>query len=518
MYPPFSPEKRREMLNNRTFNEQKRNILIVSSEMNPLIKTGGLADVVGALSAEMIHRGHDVRVVLPKYSDCNLHGLAVGKAIEPMGIQMGTRQEWCSVFPAITKTNVPVYLIEHDEYFARPGLYHDAAMNDYPDNPRRFAFLTRAALQLCKDLNFSPHIVHSHDWQTALAPAYLKIWDRDDPVLGKAASILTIHNASYQGIYPKEHYDYLGLGGENFVSDKFENFGCINFLKGGIHYAHVVNTVSPGYAEELRNPRSLTGLAPYLSKKGTDFFGILNGVDYGHWSPERDNHIPARFSSDDMKGKDICKRELQKRFLLEERKDVPLVGTIGRFVHQKGYHLMAQVIDAVLRNMAVQCVVLGSGENEREDFFRDLPKRHPGRAGSHIGFHNELAHLIEAGCDFFLMPSLYEPCGLNQLYSMRYGTLPIVHATGGLDDTVINYDEQTGRGTGFKFYDFTEDALYNTIGWAVSTYYDRPAHMKKIIAQAMKEDFSWAKSIDEYAKAYELAMENKKRSKFNETH
>ncbi len=490
---------------------RNRKILMISSEMAPLIKTGGLGDVVGALPAEFIRRGCDVRVVIPKYGDCTLDDDKVEKVVEPMGVWMGTGQEWCSVFKVMTKTAIPVYLIEHHLFFARPGLYHDADMNDYPDNPRRFGFFTRAALQLCREINFMPDVVHAHDWQTALAPAYLKIWDWDSPVLGQAASVLTIHNAAYRGIYPKVHLDYLGLGWQNFVPDKFETYDNFHFLKGGIYYADVVNTVSPGYAREIGTPYSPYGLAPPLSNKGGNFFGILNGVDYNQWSPEKDMIIPARYSSGDLRGKKACKRALQERFLLEERDDVALVGAIGRFVHQKGYHLLAQIVDAALQSMNLQFVILGTGENGLERFFSDLPERHPGRAGSYIGFSNNLAHLIEAGCDFFLMPSLYEPCGLNQMYSLRYGTLPIVHATGGLDDTVVNYNENTTKGTGFKFYDASPGALYHALERALRTYYDRPEHMHQLIAQAMAEDFSWEKSAGDYLKAYERAIKNKKR-------
>lgn len=491
--------------------EQQRKILMISSEMAPLIKTGGLGDVVGALPAEFIRRGCDVRVVIPKYSDCRLNGYHVEKVVEPMGVGMGNGQEWCSAFKVVTETAIPVYLVEHHRFFSRPGLYHDSGMNDYPDNPRRFGFFTRAALQLCRDLNFRPDVVHAHDWQTALAPAYLKLWDWNSPVLGQAASVLTIHNAAYQGIYPGVHYNYLGLGWRNFVPDKFETYDHVHFLKGGIYYADVVNTVSPGYAREISAPYSPYGLAPPLSNKGVDFLGILNGVDYDQWSPEKDGVIPERYSSDDLRGKKACKRALQKHFHLEERDEVPLVGSIGRFVHQKGYHLLAGIIDAALENMDFQFVILGTGDNTLERFFGGLSARRPGRVGSHIGFSNDLAHIIEAGCDFFLMPSMYEPCGLNQMYSLRYGTLPIVRATGGLDDTVVNYDENTGGGTGFKYYDAVPDALYHTLEWALRTYYERPGHMNQLIARAMAQDFSWEKSAGEYLKVYDRAIENKKR-------
>jgi starch synthase len=485
-------------------------ILMVASEMVPFIKAGGLSDIVGALPAELKRMGHDIRVVLPKYSSLNLHGLRVSRVFPSMGVWMGGTCEWCSVFSMTTDDGVPVYLIEHNLFFDRPGLYHDQSMHDYLDNPRRYAFLSRAALQLCRDIGFSPHIVHANDWQTALAPAYLKLWHWDDATLGRTASVLTVHNMAYQGVYTRDNWAYMGLGDRNFTEKKFESYGWINMLKGGIHYADAVNTVSPTYARETTTPRGGFGLAPYLTDKGGNYIGILNGVDYRIWSPDKDKYIAAHYSKTNLAGKAECKCALQKEFLLREDGHVALVGAIGRFVHQKGFELIAQSIEKILNGMQVQFVVLGSGEGGLEHYFGELPKRYPGRAGSFIGFNNRLAHIIEAGCDFLLMPSLNEPCGLNQLYSQRYGTLPIVRATGGLDDTVANYNEAEGSGTGFKFWEPSADALYYTVGWAVSTYYDRPHHMAKLVATAMEQDFSWKRSAQEYVKLYEKAMGNKR--------
>lgn len=478
-------------------------ILFVASEMAPYIKSGGLADIVGSLPGYLAKNGHDVRVVIPKYRDIDLHGHALTPAVVPMGVWMGTNQEWCSVYSFKQTSGVTVYLIEHNAYFERYGIYHDAHMNDYHDNPHRYGFVCAAALQLCHDVSFRPDIVHAHDWQTAAVCAYLKVWHADNMFFRQTKSMLTIHNAAYQGVYPAApHYDYLGFNWGNFTADKFEDHGRINLLKGGIHFADTVNTVSRTYADEISRPYGAFGLAPSVSNKGDRFFGIINGVDYSVWSPEHDRYIEKKFSRTDMSGKALCKRALQKRFLLTEDPSVPVIGLIGRFVHQKGFHLVAEKIADMVRAMHVQFVVLGSGDGGLERFFGDLPKQFPGSVGSYIGFSNELAHIIEAGSDFFLMPSLYEPCGLNQIYSLRYGTLPIVRATGGLDDTVKNYNEATGEGTGFKFWDASPDALFYTVGWAVSTYYDRPHHMKKLIAAAMAEDYSAEKSAGEYEAAY----------------
>lgn len=487
---------------------KKLKILMISSEVVPYAKTGGLADVVGALPQVLQRLGHEVIVVMPRYGSIDGQKFGLRRQWDAMGVWMGNTQEWCAVDVA-DNDGVPTYFIEHDNYFARPGLYHDDNYNDYTDNPRRFAFLTRAGLQLSQDLGFAPDIVHVHDWQTALASAYLKIWHWNDPLLGGAASVLTIHNIAYQGKYPAYHYNYLGLQWDNFTPDKFEDYGAISFLKGGITYADVVNTVSPTYANETRTPALGYGLAPYLNAKGENYVGILNGVDYAQWNPAVDKLIPARYSPEDMAGKRICKAELQRRFQLDVNPNTPIVGVVSRLVSQKGLDLLAATIERIVSEMVVQFVVLGSGDKGLESFYGDLPRRYPGRIGSFIGYNNQLAHWIEAGADFFIMPSIYEPCGLNQIYSLKYGTLPIVRATGGLDDTVQQYDERTGDGTGFKFWEPSPNAIFYTVGWAVSTFYDRPQHMAKMVHTAMHQDYSWEKSAAQYEELYAQAMLNK---------
>ncbi len=490
--------------------KKKLNILMAAAECIPFAKTGGLADVVGSLPIALKKLGHDVRIVMPKYSFIDCEKFNILPYIKIMGVWMGNALEWCIVHKTIINDDIPVYFIEFNLYFERSGIYHDENFNDYLDNPRRFGFLSRAALQLCHEIDFKPDIVHSNDWQTALIPAYLKIWHWNDPLLGSSASVLTIHNIAYQGIYPKSHYEYLGLREENFTQEKFECFGAVNFLKGGIYYADALNTVSPTYARETKSPDGGNGLAPYLNNRGSDYCGILNGVDYLKWDPEIDPYTSKNYSINDLSGKAICKRELQNEMKLEENTDIPIFGVISRFVLQKGLHLLAESIVKIIENMVVQFVILGTGDKNLEKFFRDMAIRYPGNVGVYIGYNNELAHLIEAGSDFFLMPSIYEPCGLNQIYSLKYGTLPVVRATGGLEDTVDNYNEETGEGTGFKFYEASSHAVYYTVGWAVSTYYDRKEHMKKMIKSAMSRHFSWNDSTAEYVKLYYKAIKNKK--------
>jgi starch synthase len=484
-------------------------IVLVASESVPFAKTGGLGDAVGGLAKALCARGHEAIVVLPGYSAIDGARFGLRPFLAPLGVWMGDAEEWCGVRSA-TWEGVPAYFVDSDKYFARAGLYHDGDFRDYADNARRFGFLSRAALQLCRDMGFAPDVVHAHDWQTALACAYLKLWHWDDPVLGRAASVLTIHNVAHQGVYPADAYGYLGLQPWNFTGTRFEDHGRINMLKGGIVYADMANTVSPSYAAETRTPGGGHGLAPYLSDRGERYVGILNGVDYGEWDPAGDAKIPARYGRDDLAGKAACKRELQRRLGLDVDETVPLVGSVGRFVEQKGLDVVAAAIDGILGEMRVQLVVLGAGEKGVEGFFGTLPGRWPGRAASWIGYSDELAHWVEAGSDFFLMPSRFEPCGLNQIYSLRYGTLPIVRATGGLNDTVEQYDERTGAGTGFKFDLLTPRTIHDTVGWAVSTFYDRRAHVERMMREAMSRDFSWEKSAAEYERLYARAMERKR--------
>jgi starch synthase len=489
--------------------QKKLKIAFIASECVPYAKTGGLADVVGALPGALRKLGHEIIVIMPLYRSIDIVKFDIKPVLSPMGVWMGTAEEWCSVHGTINADGVKIYFIEYGNFFNRDGIYHDADFSDYLDNPRRFAFLSRAGLQFCKDIKFKPDVIHVHDWQTSLVPAYLKIWHWDDPYLGNAASLLTIHNIGYQGKYPANDYSYTGLQTINFTSNKFEDHGAMNYLKGGIYYADMVNTVSPGYARETRTPELGYGMAMYLNDKGDRYLGILNGVDYTEWNPAFDKLIPQTYKPDDLAGKFVCKRSLQERFLLDLDPGIPLFGVVSRFAEQKGLDLLAAAIDGIISNMRVQFVILGSGDKNLENFYGELPGRYPGRVASFIGYDNELAHWIEAGSDFFVMPSRYEPCGLNQIYSLKYGTLPIVRATGGLDDTVIQYDENNGNGTGFKFWEASSRAVYYAVGWAVSTYYDRPSHIKKMQQLAMQQIFAWDDSAMQYERVYHKAVQIK---------
>lgn len=482
---------------------ESKKILICASEAVPFVKSGGLADVCGALARTLKQLGHDVRLVLPRYWSVSRETFHLTSRISPMGVQMGHIGLWCEVLEG-TFDGIPAYFIEHEKYFGRAGLYDDGRW-EYRDNAERFSFFSKAVLQMCLDLNFQPDIIHCNDWQTALVPAYLKLHYANHPFFEKTSSVFSIHNIAYQGVFPKKHYGFLGFSEEHFADSKMESFGDVHFMKAALFYADAINTVSPSYAEEVLSEPGANGLSEFIQRRRDDFFGILNGADYDHWDPETDKLIPAKFSHKSMAGKAVCKKELQKEFMVEQNEKIPVFGIIARFAQQKGLEMLAMVIHDILRYMAVQFVILGSGEKHLEDFYGALPAVYSGRVGAWIGYNDYKAHLIEAGSDFFVMPSLFEPCGLNQIYSMKYGTLPVVRETGGLKDTVRQYDELKGTGTGFRFRNADASALYNTIGWAVSTYYDRPQHIQAMRLQAMKEKFCWSDSGKQYEKLYEHA-------------
>jgi starch synthase len=483
-----------------------KRIVFITSECSPLAQTGGLGDMVAGLTKALHQRGHDVRIVMPLYAqiDRARFGITYSRAC---CIHFGQGEEiWVGIHEGKLDGVVPIWFIDYARYFGRGWIYDGG-----DEDAWRFGLLSKAALQVCKDTDFIPHIAHVHDWMTAPAAVFLKTWDRVLSPLSGTASVLTIHNIGYQGKFHPSVLEFYGLGGEYLAADKFEDFGAANLLKAGIQYADVVTTVSPTYAHEIRGPIGGMGLGMYLNNRSENVFGILNGVDTEIWNPETDKYLPARYSRSDLAGKAACKRALQERFGLEVNPNIPIFGIVSRFAPQKGFDLLRGALPQALRDMVMQVVVLGTGDPITESFFRWLHNAHPRGANAHIGFVPELAHLIEAGCDFFLMPSIYEPCGLNQMYSSIYGTLPIVRATGGLEDTVENYDEAAKRGTGFKFWDISDRALYYTIGWAVSTWYDRPDDYRRMQLAGMERDFTWNASALEYERVYDHALAQRAR-------
>ncbi len=469
----------------------KLNILIAASEVVPFAKSGGLADVAGALPKALRKLGHDVRVVMPRYYTVDKEKYDLKPLEGSLGVPMGSMGEaWASVYEGVLPgSDVPIYFIEHEGFFGRKGLY-DEDGEGYGDNDNRFIFFSKAAMQLAKKLRFKPDVIHANDWHTASMPILLNTTYAFDPDFENTGSLLTIHNLQHQGKFYNGAMDVLGVGWEHFNADELEEYDGINLLKGGIVHADAINAVSKKYAQEIRTPEFGWGLDGLIDANASKLYGILNGVDYEEWSPAVDTLIPAQFDLDDLSGKDVCKAELQKAFNLPQRSDVPVIGLVGRLAEQKGIGLLSSAIWNLME-LDIQIVLLGTGEKWAEHFFSDVASKYPEKFGCFIGYRNDLAHQIEAGSDFFLMPSLFEPCGLNQIYSLRYGTLPIVRATGGLDDTIDNYDAKTKSGTGFKFYDATPEALSGTVKWAVDTWYQDREGFDQLRHNAMEQRFDW---------------------------
>jgi starch synthase len=467
-------------------------ILYVASEVAPFSKTGGLGDVAGALPAALAALGHDVKVVTPRYAGVRDARLTpTGHMVElrfPFGIERG------ALLSLRLSPRLEVLFLEHEHYYLRPGLYGDAG-GEYEDNARRFAYLCLGALQAAQRLDFTPDIIHANDWQTGLLPVALRRGFQDT-ALGRARSVLTIHNLAYQGQFAKHVMDELGLPWELFNAERgLEFYDGVNFLKGGLQFADALTTVSPTYALEIQQPEAGAHLDGLLRHRQGVLTGILNGVDVDEWNPETDPHLPARYGPEDLSGKAVCRRELLRRFGLEDTA-APVFGIVSRLAWQKGVDLLLDVLPTALE-ADIRFVAVGNGDWRYEEGLRELQRRFPGKVGTFIGFDPALSHLVEAGADFFLMPSRYEPCGLNQMYSLRYGTVPIVRATGGLADTVDGGDE----GTGIVFTHFVPEALLWALNRARALYGD-PTRLRAFQRRGMGQDFSWSASARMYERLF----------------
>jgi len=470
------------------------NILYLTSEVARYAKTGGLADVSAALPQYLRRAGHDVRVFLPYYSRVDDKGATLEVVLRDIEIRLGGHRYEVAIVRAERPGDAPVHLVHCPALFHRASIY-----TSDPDEHLRFLVLTRAAFEACGRMQFAPDVVHANDWQTALAPLTRKVrysWDR---IFDRTRTLLAIHNLNYQGTFRADILGDTGLSdaAHLFHQDQLRE-GRINFLLHGILYADGVSTVSPTYAAEIQTAEHGAHLDPFLRARSSTVVGILNGVDYGEWSPEHDALIPARYSATSMAGKATNKAALVARLGLPYVAQVPVIGIVSRLAGQKGFALLEDVMPALLRRHGFQLVVLGSGERRFERLFAGLAAAFPRQVGFHRGFSNELAHLIEAGADMFLMPSRYEPCGLNQMYSLRYGTVPIVHKTGGLADTVQLWDPRDRTGTGIVFDHFTGDGLRWAIEAALVTYRDDAA-WQALVANGMAANFSW----DMQGKLYE---------------
>jgi len=473
-------------------------ILFVASEGLPYSKTGGLADVIEALPKALVEMGHEVCVLLPQY-----HGnRAASTLISSLTVSLGETLRFPSIGEAKPFSGVRYFLLGDPAFFDREQLYGDKG-GEYADNPERFAELSRAAIEFTKRI-WLPDIIHCHDWQAALVPVILRNQHTADPVVRSLPVVLTIHNLAYQGLFPKTTLRKIGLPESLFSTDALEFYGNVNFLKGGLIFADYLTTVSRRYAKEIQTAEYGNGLEGVIRSRSERLVGILNGVDYGVWSPESDTFIAQNYSAHNLDGKKACKKNLLETFKLSAvNLERPLIGIVSRFVDQKGFDLIARDADALMKEN-LSLIALGTGQPEHEKLFRNLADKFPARVGVKIGYDNALAHKVEAGADMFLMPSRYEPSGLNQMYSLRYGTVPIVRATGGLDDTIQNFDPKGPQGTGFKFEAYDGAALLDSVRAALAAYRDLKV-WRTIQTNGMAKDFSWKTSAASYATLYEAA-------------
>ena len=473
-------------------------ILFAASEGLPFSKTGGLADVVEALPKALVALGHELAVVLPRY-----RGIKTSMVVMPsVTIPLGGRLRFPSIADGTMLNGVRYFFVDDPGYFDRDGIYGGSA-GDFPDNAERYSEFCHATIEIAKHV-WPADVIHCHDWQTALVPVLLRSLYAADPLVKDLPVIFTIHNLGYQGQFPAAVLDRAGIPPEVYNPAGLEYYGDVNLLKGGLVYSDYLTTVSKKYAEEIQTPEFGYGLDGVVRSRRDHVVGILNGVDYSVWNPEKDKLIAATYSAKDLTGKHACKKDLLEIFGLSPQHETrPVLGIVSRFADQKGFDLIAAVAPELMEEDVI-LIVLGTGERRYEELFETLANEFPGRVGVRIAYDNELAHKIEAGADMFLMPSRYEPCGLNQIYSLKYGTVPIVRATGGLDDTVESFDVQHGTGTGFKFEPYTGAALLDAVRQALHHFTDERI-WKRIQLNGMSKDFSWKRPATEYAKLYKTA-------------
>lgn len=455
-------------------------ILFVSSEVAPFAKTGGLADVSGSLPLAFENLGIEVKIVMPKYKMVKVkeNKTVIGK-------------------------NLEVFFIENEKYFGRDQLYGDR-FSDYPDNLERFAYFSKAALELLKRINFRPDVIHCNDWQSSAIPIYIKTLYKNDTFFKGIKTLLTIHNLSYQGLFEKSQFPKTGLGWELFTIEGLEFYNKVNILKGGIIFSDFITTVSPTYSQEIQTKEFGYGLEGVLKKRADDLYGILNGIDYNIWDPKTDKYIAKNYDASSVEDKYINKEDLQKISGLKVDRNIPLIGIISRLADQKGLDLISAIIEGLLK-LKIQFILLGTGDDKYHNLFEKISLIYPRRTSINLKFDAVLAQKIYAGCDMFLMPSRFEPCGLGQMICLRYGTIPIIRLTGGLKDTIQEFDEGTKEGNGFTFSRYLSSDLFKTIKKALGVYKDKDL-WQKLVKKAMSYDFSWESSARKYAQLYKKLM------------
>ncbi|MFZ1080531.1 MAG: glycogen synthase GlgA [Candidatus Kryptoniota bacterium] len=491
---------------------QPLNVLFLSSEVFPFAKTGGLADVASALPQALKEIGNDIRLAIPRYGFVSERKFRIHEIIrlKDIDIPIGKKTAKMNVkssFLVGERTKVQIYFIDSSEYYGRPGIYQDPrSKKDYPDNDERFIFYSRGIFEILKLLGWVPNIIHCNDWQSGLVPAYLKKIYNRDPFFKKIKTVFTIHNVAYQGNFPKETFQKTGLPADVFTPESAEFYGKFSFMKAGIVYSDYITTVSETYAGEISESSEYgCGMEGVLKKRKKVFNGIVNGIDYSIWNPDVDAFLPFKYSIKSLDAKVENKKYLLKRFNMQYDPKVPLIGMITRLVEQKGIDLVIGAF-AELMKMNVQFILLGTGEKGYHTKLESLAKKYPGKFALELRYDDELSHLIEGASDIFLMPSKFEPCGLNQLYSLKYGTIPVVRKTGGLADTVKEVNPQKGTGTGFFFEAFKPQEMLKAISRAVTLFCDEK-NWKKIMHNAMMEDFSWTNSATQYSELYSKILE-----------
>lgn len=482
-------------------------VLFLSPEVVPFAKSGGLGDVAGSLPLSLKRLKVDVRIAMPFYRVVMEGNLKKRIIIKDLIVPLGAEKLNANIFETLLE-DIPVYLIERDDMYDRPYLYGNKR-GDFYDNIERFSFFSHAALRLSEDLGFTPDIIHCNDWQTGIVPALLKGPYRTSRSLSNSSSLFTIHNMGYQGIFPREKLSVTGLPEAGFFHPEgLEYWGKISLLKAGIVYADAITTVSPTYAMEIQTPEYGMGIEGVLRGRSRSLYGILNGVDYNEWDPSRDHHLASYYSKKSISGKVVCKEALVKELGLDPSViNLPLLGLISRLDSQKGLDILVKILDNIF-NLDVGMVLLGSGDEAIQNAFRKAAERHKGRMAIYIGFNESLAHRIMAGIDLILIPSRYEPCGLTQMYALRYGTIPLVRATGGLNDTIETFDEKTAKGNGFKFGLYDAKALLDEIELAIRVFKDKKV-WKQLMINGMRADFSWDISAKAYIDLYASIMKKR---------
>jgi starch synthase len=491
---------------------RKFKILFVTSEVYPFVKTGGLADVSSALPQQLVELGHEVRIVVPKYGAVDDRKFKIHEVVrlKDLKVNIGHKEVTFSLkscFLPGQKVRVQIYFLDNHEYFgSRNSLYTDPLTGkDYPDNDERFILLSRSVFELISKLGWIPDIIHCNDWQCGLIPAYLNTIYKNEHQFSQFKTLFTIHNLAYQGQFPKSSFHKTGLPDELNSEKGIEIYDKINFMKSGLLYADVINTVSETYANEIRTDEELgAGLKNVLAKRKTDLYGIINGIDTRIWNPEKDKLLPKKYSAKSIEGKTENKEELTRKFGFTYNPDTPLIGVISRLFDSKGMDLIMEAFKELM-TLNIQMVLLGTGDKKYHHFFEKMSSKYSQKFSCYLGFNDDLAHLIEGGADIFLMPSRYEPCGLNQMYSLMYGTVPLVRETGGLADTVVRFNEKTEEGNGFMFKSCEPTAMIKELKRALKIFEDKKTWLK-IMKNGMKSDFSWNSSAKKYIDLYKTVI------------